>query len=99
MFKWLQRGRPGSERWMENEYRPEEVRWDREKKRDVTIAEAVLFQFFEFAQDCYSVDMTESTGGMIKDALDVTCKIYPRLKLFYESFLTRPSTKRDASMG
>ncbi|KAJ5633493.1 hypothetical protein N7528_001335 [Penicillium herquei] len=100
MFKWLQRGLLGIERWMEeNDYRPEEVRWDG-NKRDITIAEIVLFQFFEFAKDCYGVDMTESTGGMIKDAYGRDVRdTYPRLKLFYDSFLTRPSARRDANMG
>ncbi|KAJ5721160.1 uncharacterized protein N7483_009094 [Penicillium malachiteum] len=101
MFKWLQRGLLGIERWMEeNEYRPEEVRWGGEKQRDVTIAEIVLFQFYEFTKDCYGVALTESTGVMIKDAYGRDVQdTYLRLKVFYESFLTRPSTKRDADMG
>lgn len=101
MFKWVQRGLLGIERWMnENDYRPEELRWDSENKRDVTIAEIVLFQFFEFTKDCYGVDMTESTGKQIKDAYgrDVV-EAYPKLKLFYESFLTRPSARRDPDAG
>ncbi|KAJ6007941.1 hypothetical protein N7540_011917 [Penicillium herquei] len=75
----------GIERWMEeNKYCPQEVRWDGEKKRNITVAEIILFQFLKFTKDCYGVDMQDT---------------YLRLKLFYKSFLTRPSAKRDGNIG
>ncbi|PWY90952.1 hypothetical protein BO70DRAFT_392620 [Aspergillus heteromorphus CBS 117.55] len=60
MFKWLQRGLLSIERWMdENEYSPDDLRWDAGSTRVVTIAEMFLFQFLEFTVDCYGVDVTQ----------------------------------------
>lgn len=101
MFQWVRRGEMAVERWMaENEYQAADLQWNGGSRRPATIAEIVLFQFFEFTRDCYGVDMTESTGEQSKDVYgrDVTDS-YPNLKLFYESFLSRPSSLRDAANG
>ncbi|PYH93989.1 hypothetical protein BO71DRAFT_242563 [Aspergillus ellipticus CBS 707.79] len=104
MLQWVHRGLASVERWMEeNGCSSVGLLWDDATgsgARKVTIAEVVLFQFFEFTKDCYGVDMTLSSG---KQTLDVygreIVQAYPRLKEFNEAFLTRPSARRDPELG
>lgn len=101
MLQWVRRGIMSTERWMtENEYQPQDLDWNSGSKRPATIAEVVLFQFFEFTRDCYGVDMTQSSGKQSKDVYgrDVT-ESYPKLELFFESFMSRPSSLRDGAQG
>ncbi|KAJ5833537.1 hypothetical protein N7474_001848 [Penicillium riverlandense] len=101
MLQWLKRGLLSVERWMdENEYSPDSLIWEASGSRKATIAEIVLFQFFEFTKDCYGIDMTLSSG---KQTLDVygreVVEAYPQLNRFYEVFLSRPSARRNPELG
>lgn len=66
----------------------------------VTIADIVLYQFFEFVEDCYGVDMTIGSGEIVKDVYGRDVKEeFPKLVEFYRTFKTRDSAKRDAEKG
>jgi hypothetical protein len=66
----------------------------------VTIAEIVLYQFLEFTNDCYGVDMTQGSGQTVKDVYgrDVVER-YTKIAEFYNAFKTRDSAKRNAQAG
>lgn len=65
-----------------------------------TMADIVLFQFFEFVEDCYGVDMTIGSGEIVKDVYGKDVKEeFPTLVEFYQNFKTRESAKRIAEKG
>ncbi|KAL2851092.1 hypothetical protein BJY01DRAFT_261124 [Aspergillus pseudoustus] len=113
MLGWTRRNLLAIEKWFEeNGYDSAGLRWASDddigssaeqggqERRQVTIAEIVLFQFFDFTKDCYGIDMTLSSGKTVTDVYGrEVLESYPRLKKFYEQFLTRPSAKRHADLG
>ncbi|KAL3444110.1 hypothetical protein BJX65DRAFT_283993 [Aspergillus insuetus] len=109
MLGWTRRSLLAIENWFEeNGYSSAGLRWDenddsdekREGKRQATIAEIVLFQFFDFTHDCYGIDMTWSSGKKVTDVYGrEVLESYPRLEGFYKDFSTRPSARRYAELG
>ncbi|KAL2794809.1 hypothetical protein BJX66DRAFT_303187 [Aspergillus keveii] len=111
MLGWTRRSLLAIENWFEeNGYSSADPRWEENKngngdephsgKRQATIAEIVLFQFFDFTHDCYGIDMTRSSGKKVTDVYGrEVLESYPRLESFYKDFLTRPSARRDAELG
>jgi hypothetical protein len=107
MLGWTRRSLLAIENWFEeNGYSSEGLRWEddsdkqSEGKRQATIAEIVLFQFFDFTHDCYGIDMTRSSGKKVADVYDrEVLESYPRLERFYKDFSTRPSARRYAELG
>ncbi|KAL2869040.1 uncharacterized protein BJX67DRAFT_348655 [Aspergillus lucknowensis] len=111
MLGWTRRNLLAIENWFEeNGYSSADLRWDedgngpgdkpREGKRQATIAEIVLFQFFDFTHDCYGIDMTRSAGRKVTDVYGrEVLEYYPRLESFYKDFLTRPSARRYVDLG
>lgn len=67
----------------------------------ITFAKIVLYQFLEFTEDCYDVDMAKSGG--IPHTKDVYNRIvshdYPLLSGFYREFCRRLSAWRDPDVG
>ncbi|KAL4926901.1 uncharacterized protein BDV17DRAFT_138047 [Aspergillus undulatus] len=115
MLGWTHRNLLAIENWFdEHGYSSASLKWDGNDKgndnddndncchhgRQATIAEIVLFQFFEFTKDCYGIDMTQSSGKKVIDVYGrEVVESYPRLERFYEDFSTRPSAKRHAELG
>ncbi|CEN59331.1 hypothetical protein ASPCAL01783 [Aspergillus calidoustus] len=111
MLGWTRRSLLAIENWFEeNGYSSAGLRWDEREnsngnerhagKRQATIAEIVLFQFFDFTHDCYGIDMTRSSGKKVTDVYGrEVLESYPRLESFYKDFLTRPSARRYAELG
>ncbi|KAL3490100.1 hypothetical protein BJX62DRAFT_252155 [Aspergillus germanicus] len=107
MLGWTRRSLLAIENWFkENEYSSADLRWvgngdeQHEGKRQATIAEIVLFQFFDFTHDCYGIDMTQSSGKKVTDVYGrEVLESYPRLESFYKDFSTRPSARRYAELG
>lgn len=72
----------------------------RNEARTVSIADIVLFQFLDFIEVCYGVDLTKGSGDTKKDVYGRTVKEeYPNLRVFYGNFKQRESAKRDAGTG
>lgn len=66
----------------------------------VTMADIVLYNFLEFVDDCYAVDMTIGSGEMTTDVYGREVKEeFPKLIEFYQAFKTRESAKRNADKG
>ncbi|KAJ0425143.1 hypothetical protein BJY00DRAFT_274856 [Aspergillus carlsbadensis] len=113
MLGWTRRSLLAIENWFEeNGYSSTDLRWTEseningnsdqhnEGNRQATIAEIVLFQFFDFTRDCYGVDMTRSSGKKVTDVYGrEVLERYPRLERFYKDFSTRPSARRLAELG
>ncbi|KAI9933651.1 hypothetical protein ASPWEDRAFT_620702 [Aspergillus wentii DTO 134E9] len=103
MLRWTQRNILSVERWLdENEYCADGLRHGEGEgeQRMATIAEIILFQFFDFTKDCYGIDMTQSSGRTTTDVYGrETVEEYPRLKSFYDAFMTRPSARRHVELG
>ena len=60
----------------------------------------VLYEFLEFTDYCYGVNMTHGSGETFTDVYGRGVKEeFPRLLEFYEAFKTRNSALRDASAG
>ncbi|KAL4902355.1 hypothetical protein BDW74DRAFT_180860 [Aspergillus multicolor] len=107
MLGWTRRVLLAVENWFgENKYVPD-LRWNRDDnssygkgQRQATIAEIVLFQFLEFTDYCYGVDMTVSSGRKVSDVYGREVREeYPRLRRFYEEFGIRPSARRYQELG
>lgn len=72
----------------------------KDEEKSVTIADIVLFQFLDFIDYCYGVDLTKGSGADVKDVYGRDAKEeYPRLNEFYENFKRRNSAKRNAEIG
>jgi hypothetical protein len=115
MLRWTRRSLLAIENWFEeNRYSSADLRWDENEnenidakqregkgiRRQATIAEIVLFQFFDFTHDCYGIDMTRSSGKKVTDVYGrEVLESYPLLERFYKDFLTRPSARRYAERG
>jgi glutathione S-transferase len=66
----------------------------------VNMADIVLYQFLEFTDDCYGVDMTRGSGERVTDVYGrEVLEAFPRLSEFYEAFKTRDSAVRDVLAG
>ena len=66
----------------------------------VTIADIVLYQFLEFTEDCYGVDMTSGSGEKVRDPYGrEVVEAFPKLMEFYAAFKTRNSAVRYAEKG
>lgn len=66
----------------------------------VTMADVVLYQFLEFAKDCYGKDVTIGSGEKVKTVYgrEVEEK-YPKLAEFFEAFRSRDSARKNAELG
>ncbi|KAL1605079.1 hypothetical protein SLS60_004622 [Paraconiothyrium brasiliense] len=68
--------------------------------KTVSIAEIVLFHFFDFVEYCYGVDLTKGSGAVVKAVYGTeTQEEYTRLEEFYRNFKVRESAKRDVEKG
>lgn len=66
----------------------------------VNMADIVLYNFLEFVDDCYGVDMTLASGELVTDVYGRQVKEeFPKLVEFYRTFKTRKSAKRDGERG
>ncbi|RDW61833.1 uncharacterized protein DSM5745_10505 [Aspergillus mulundensis] len=105
MLGWTRRGLLAVENWFEENRYDGGLRYDDDgnpgkRQRQATIAEIVLFQFLEFTDYCYGVDMTRSSGKTVVDVYGrEVVEDFPRLRRFYEEFATRPSVRRCAEVG
>ncbi|KAF9768129.1 hypothetical protein IL306_014603 [Fusarium sp. DS 682] len=98
MLRWLQRTLTTIEDWFQDKDFSELRQGG---ARGPNMAEIVLYQFLEFAKDCYGKDMTKGFG---QKGLDVygrkeTSDEFPKLAEFYEAFKTRMSAIRDEAAG
>jgi glutathione S-transferase len=65
-----------------------------------TIADIVLFQFLEFTDDCYGVDMTKGSGEKVTDVYGrEAVQKYDKLTEFYQALKGRDSVTRDEKAG
>ncbi|CZR68725.1 uncharacterized protein PAC_18624 [Phialocephala subalpina] len=63
MLRWVHRGL-----WTVGTYlKDTDFSHLEEEGRGPSTAETVLYQFLEFVGDCYGVDLTLGSGGMVKD--------------------------------
>lgn len=87
-LRWTHRGLAAIETFLTPQKRDFEELEDQEE--NVTIAEVVLYQFCEFAQEVYGYDVTK--GGIDKEK-DVygreAVRVYPHLWKFYQAFKMR----------
>lgn len=66
----------------------------------VDMADIALYNFLEFVDDCYGVDITIGSGEMVTDVYGRQVKEeFPKLVEFYQTFRTRDSAKIDADKG
>ncbi|KAJ9654830.1 hypothetical protein H2198_006185 [Neophaeococcomyces mojaviensis] len=66
----------------------------------VSVADIVLYQFLEFVDDCYGVDVTKGSGDVKKDVYGREVKeTYIGLEEFYEGFKKRRSAERNEQAG
>lgn len=72
-----------------------------EQNGQPTIAEIILYQFLEFTDEVYGVDVTK--GNTVDKATDVYGRevivAYPTLRAFYQAFKTRPSAQLSLEDG
>ncbi|KAL4938563.1 hypothetical protein BDV06DRAFT_225889 [Aspergillus oleicola] len=113
MLGWTHRNLLAIEKWFEEHaYSSAGLRWEpstttnssseneQGAARQATIAEIVLYQFFDFTKDCYGIDMAKGSGKRVIDVYGrEVVEDYPRLKSFYEDFSTRPSARRHKELG
>jgi hypothetical protein len=66
----------------------------------VTLADIALYQFLEFAKDCYGVDMTIGSGEKVLDVYGrEVVERFQKLVEFYEAFRSRDSAVKYAEKG
>ncbi|KAH8838394.1 hypothetical protein MCOR27_011536 [Pyricularia oryzae] len=66
----------------------------------VNLADVVLFQFLEFVDDCYGLDITVGSGEVVTDVYGRQVEdSFPMLVEFYAEFKKRDSAKRDEAAG
>ncbi|KAI6357095.1 hypothetical protein MCOR25_007738 [Pyricularia grisea] len=66
----------------------------------VNLADVVLFQFLEFVDDCYGLDITVGSGEVVTDVYGRQVKdSFPMLVEFYAEFKKRDSAKRVEAAG
>lgn len=96
MLRWVHRGL-----WtVEGYLRDVEFSHLKEGGRGPSIAEIVLFQFLEFVDDCYGVDLTLGSGEMVKDVYGrMVEQKYEKLREFYMIFKKRDSARREEILG
>lgn len=98
MVKWVHRSLATIEEWWVD--RDFGYLRDQERGEGPTIAEIVLYQFFEFTKDCFGVDMTLGSGQTKKDAYGgEVVEEYEKLKEFAQAFGMGESSKRDEENG
>ncbi|TLS22121.1 uncharacterized protein PpBr36_09251 [Pyricularia pennisetigena] len=66
----------------------------------VNVADVVLYQFLEFVDDCYGVDITVGSGEVVTNVYGLQVKdSFPMLVEFYTEFKKRDSAKRTEGAG
>jgi glutathione S-transferase len=87
MLKWVHRSMATIEGWWAD--RDFAYLKDPNAQQGPTMAEIVLYQFLEFVDDCYGVDMTVGDGKTQKDAYGrEVVEAYPKLQEFFMVFRT-----------
>ena len=99
MLRWVRRSLMAIETWWQEGDRDMSL-LSKGSNGHVTLADIVLYQFLEFTNDCYGVDMTVGSGEEVRDVYGrEVVEMFPKLFEFYEAFSTRDSAKRDGSKG
>lgn len=66
----------------------------------VSVADIVLFQFLEFVDYCYSIDVTTGTGEVKTDVYGRSVEEkYENLESFYGGFRARKCARREEDLG
>ncbi|KAF2172121.1 hypothetical protein M409DRAFT_17361 [Zasmidium cellare ATCC 36951] len=97
MLRWVRRALMTVERFFKDR---DMTLLEGGKTLHINMADIVLYNFLEFVDDCYGVDMTIGSGDMVEDVYgrQVT-EVFPKLVEFYQAFKTRESAKRDEERG
>lgn len=97
MLRWVRRLCMAAERQLAEHGKH---RFNNSGDGPVTIADIALFQFLEFTNDCYGVNMALGSGKIVNDVYGREVKEeFSHLMTFFKAFSARPSAKRIESLG
>ncbi|KAB8356600.1 hypothetical protein FH972_024182 [Carpinus fangiana] len=98
LLRWIRRAQHTIEGWLAR-YGTQSLH-EKGSGDVVSVAEIVLFNFFEFLDECYLVDMAKGSGKTVSDPYgNSVVEAWPRIEAFVEKFKSRECVKKDLSNG